>query len=90
MKKRGIGLFKSVGCALLLLLSLSGIALAAGGGGHGEVHNNWLTIDTWKTLNFAVLAIALFLIVRKPAANFFSSRTQGIKDEIRVLEEKKI
>jgi len=88
MEKRGIGLLKSVGWSVLLLLSLSGIALAAGGG-HGEVHNNWLTIDTWKTLNFAVLAIALFLIARKPAANFFSSRTKDIKDEIRGLEEKK-
>lgn len=89
MKTKGIRFLKSMGYAALLLLSFSGIALAAGGGGHGEVHNNWLTIDTWKTLNFAVLAVALFLLLKKPAVNFFSSRTKGIKEEIWALEHKK-
>lgn len=55
----------------------------------GEVHNSWLEIDTWKTLNFAVLAIALFLLGRKPVKAFFSSRTKEIADEIRDLEQKK-
>jgi len=40
-------------------------------------------------LNFAVLAIALFLLLKKPAVNFFSSRTKGIKEEIWTLEYKK-
>jgi F-type H+-transporting ATPase subunit b len=88
MENKGIRFLKSMGYAALLFLSLSGIALAAGGG-HGEVHNNWLTIDTWKTLNFAVLVIALFFLLKKPAANFFSSRTEEIKDEIRFLENQK-
>jgi F-type H+-transporting ATPase subunit b len=88
MENKSIRFLKSMGYAALLFLSLSGIALAAGGG-HGEVHNNWLTIDTWKTLNFAVLIIALFLLLRKPVAKFFSSRTEEIKDEIRFLENQK-
>ncbi len=57
--------------------------------GHGEVHNSWLTIDTWKTLNFAVLAIALFLLGRKPVKSFFSSRKKEIADELKDLEQKK-
>ena len=56
---------------------------------HGEVHNSWLTIDTWKTLNFAVLAIALFLLGRKPVKAFFSSRKKEIADELKELEQKK-
>ena len=87
MEGKGKKIVKALGC-IAILLSLSGIAFASGGG-HGEVHNNWLEIDTWKTLNFAVLIIALFFLAKKPAANFFSSRTTGIEDEIRVLEEKK-
>jgi F-type H+-transporting ATPase subunit b len=88
MGKIGIVLLKSMAFSTVLFFSLVGIALAAAGG-HGEVHNSWLAIDTWKTLNFAILFIALFLLVRKPVANFFASRTKGIEDEIRELEEKK-
>ncbi len=57
--------------------------------GHGEVHNSWLAIDTWKTLNFAVLAIALFFLGRKPVKAFFSSRKKEIADELKDLEQKK-
>ncbi len=56
---------------------------------HGEVHNSWLTIDTWKALNFGVLAIALFLLGKKPVKSFFSSRKKEIADELKDLEQKK-
>lgn len=91
MEKRGIKkeLLKSAGYVAALVFSLGGIALASSDGGHGAVHNAWLGIDTAKVLNFGVLIIVLFLVARKPVAEFFSSRAKGIEDEIKVLEQKK-
>jgi len=72
------------------LLAMAGIAWAASGGdAHGGVHNNWLTVDTWKVVNFAVLFVIGFYLLKKPVAEFFSSRKKGIEDEINELEQKK-
>ncbi|MEN8210377.1 MAG: ATP synthase F0 subunit B [Thermodesulfobacteriota bacterium] len=74
------------------LLAMAGIAWASSGGGgdaHGGGHNRWLTVDTWKVVNFGVLAVIGFFIAKKPVAEFFSSRKKGIEDEINVLEQKK-
>ncbi len=75
--------------AVTLVLGALGSAWAASEGGHGAVHNAWLPIDTWKVLNFAILAVAGFFIARKPVAEFFSSRAKSIKDEISELELKR-
>jgi len=64
--------------------AMSSIALASSEG--HEVHNAWLKIDTWKILNFGILAVAGFVLARKPVAQFFSSRVKNIKDEINELE----
>ena len=72
------------------LLAMAGIAWASSGGdAHGGVHNSWLTTDTWKTVNFGILAAIGFFIAKKPVAEFFSSRKKGIEDEINELEQKK-
>ncbi len=71
---------------VLAVVAFSGSAWASAG---GEVHNSWLEIDTWKVLNFGILAIAGFLIARKPVAQFFSSRAKDIEDELTELEQKK-
>ncbi len=80
-----------------LKVSATVVALVAGatvvwasGGGHGEAHGNaWHDVDTWKALNFVVLAIGCFFIAKKPVAQFFSSRTKGIEEELTDLEQKK-
>jgi len=77
---------KVTGVTVLVFGAAVATSWAASG---GEVHNSWLTIDTWKTLNFAVLAIGLFLLGRKPAKAFFSSRKKEIADELKDLEQKK-
>jgi F-type H+-transporting ATPase subunit b len=78
-------------CVISLVASfvfiLCGVAFASSEG--GGVHNSWLKIDTWKLLNFGVLAIAVFLIVKKPVAEFFSSRAKGIEEGLADLENKK-
>jgi F-type H+-transporting ATPase subunit b len=72
--------------AAVLVTGVYNIAWASAEGG---VHNSWLAIDTWKVLNFGILAVAGFFIARKPVAKFFSSRTRDIEEELNQLEQKK-
>ncbi len=81
-----------------LKVSATVVALVAGatvvwasGGGTGEAahHNAWKDVDTWKVLNFVLLALGCFFIAKKPVAQFFSSRTKGIEEELTDLEQKK-
>jgi F-type H+-transporting ATPase subunit b len=76
--------------ASTFLFVFAGIALASSGGEHGAAApKGWMATDTYKVMNFAVLAIALFYIARKPVAEFFSSRVRAIKEELAELEQKK-
>ena len=87
MEKRSKTIFSAT--AFFLTAAVS-VALASSGGGHGAAEPvGWLATDTYKVMNFAVLAIALFYIARKPVAEFFSSRTKGIAEELEGLEKKK-
>ena len=46
--------------------------------------------DTYRVLNFLVLAGALFFLVRKPVAQFLGDRIKGIQEQLKELEEKKV
>jgi len=59
---------------------------AAAGGSHGS---HWAATDTYKVMNFAVLAIGLFLLLRKPVSQALNARIQGIKEQLEELESKK-
>jgi F-type H+-transporting ATPase subunit b len=48
-----------------------------------------MATDTYRVMNFAVLAIGLFLVLRKPVAQALGGRIQGIKEQLDELEEKK-
>lgn len=82
-KKLKISFFAAV---LVFMVFSMGWASDAG---HGGVHNAWLTIDTWKVLNFGILAVVGFFLAKKPVAEFFSSRAKSIEDEIKALEVKR-
>jgi F-type H+-transporting ATPase subunit b len=43
----------------------------------------------YRVMNFAVMAIALFFILRKPLSNALAQRTEGIKTELEDLEAKR-
>jgi F-type H+-transporting ATPase subunit b len=76
--------------ASTLFFALGSVALASSGGGHeAAAPKGWLITDTYKVLNFAVLAGALFYIARKPVAEFFTSRIKGIQEQLAELEQKK-
>ncbi len=95
MKKIGKSkkLFKLIYPAAIagFMLAVGSIACASSGGdAHGGGgHNNWLITDTWKVLNFGILAVIGFFLLKKPAVEFFSSRKKNIEDEINELEQKK-
>jgi F-type H+-transporting ATPase subunit b len=73
--------------ASAIFFVFAGIALAASEGG-GEA-KGWVATDTYKVLNFLVLAGVLFYIARKPVAQFFSSRISDIQGQLADLEQKK-
>ena len=65
----------------LLLFPMSA-ALAASGKG-------WVETDWFRVLNFAVLVVALFFILRKPVSTALGSRIDGIKKQLADLEAQK-
>jgi len=68
-------------------------ALASGGGGHGAEGggggSHWAATDTYKVMNFAVLAIALFFLLKKPLTQALNGRIEGIREQLEELEAKK-
>lgn len=66
------------------------VAFAETGGGHGEAGaKGWVATDTYRVMNFAVLAIGLFLVLKKPVSQALGGRIQGIREELADLEAKK-
>lgn len=91
MKQSGLNgkVLRIVSLSATVIMAMIGTAWAASDGGHGEVHNSWLTIDTWKLLNFGILAIAGFIIAKKTVPAVLNARSKGIEKEINELEQKK-
>jgi F-type H+-transporting ATPase subunit b len=68
----------------------SGHGDAGADGGHGGGGTKgWVATDTYRVMNFAVLAIGLFLVLRKPVSQALGGRIQGIKEQLAELEDKK-
>jgi F-type H+-transporting ATPase subunit b len=75
---------------LVILLAIGTVTAMAATEEHGEpASKGWVATDTYRVMNFSVLAIALFLIIRKPAAQALNGRIKGIKEQLEELEEKK-
>ena len=80
---------------VVLLFGFAGIALGSSEGGHGETHagavesKGWMATDTYRVMNFAVLAAALFFILRKPLSQNLNARIKGIKNQLNDLEAQK-
>lgn len=74
--------------AILVLVLGCGPAVAAGGGNDGA-SPGWLMTDTYRVMNFVVLAGVLFWLLRKPVSRSLNGRIEGIREELAALEEKK-
>lgn len=66
---------------VFLLFGATGASAAAA--------SQWEATDTYRIINFAVLVLGLFILLRKPAAKALSSRIKGIKDQLEDLENRK-
>ena len=74
---------------LVLLLSVFSISTALGASGGEGGPKGWVWEDTFRVMNFAVLAIVLVYILRKPLSQALNSRITGIKVELEDLEARK-
>lgn len=82
--------FVVIQIVLLVLVCFAGTALAASGGGeNGAEAKGWVATDTYRVINFAVLFIVLFFILKKPVSQALNGRIEGIKTELEGLEAKK-
>lgn len=66
---------------------LAGSAMASSG---EAVAKHW-TVDDWiRVMNFSVLVLALFFILKKPVADALNGRIDDIKNQLDDLETKKM
>lgn len=72
---------------VVAVLIFSGGVWGSSGGEHEA--KGWVATDTYKVMNFTVLVVALFFLLRKPVAQALNGRIKGIKDQIDELEAKK-
>ncbi len=77
-------------CAVILfmalLVSVFSVSTALGASGGSKP---WAWEDTFRVMNFAVLAIALIFLLRKPLSQALGSRIKGIKEQLDDLEARK-
>ena len=76
--------------AAMAVVLYCGLAVAATGGGeHGAEPKGWIATDTYRVMNFTVLAVALFFLLRKPVSQALNARIKGIQNQLEELEKKK-
>jgi F-type H+-transporting ATPase subunit b len=74
---------------LALLLGVFSISTALGASGGEGGAKGWISTDTFRVMNFAVLVIVLVYLLRKPLSQALSSRIKVIKNELEDLEARK-
>ena len=89
VKRRHVAVIAII--STVLLFGLTGVAFCESGGGHGEgaASKGWVRTDTYRVMNFAVLAIGLFFLLRKPMSNALNGRIKGIQEQLNDLEARK-
>jgi F-type H+-transporting ATPase subunit b len=75
------------GMGIVLLCIAAGTAMAASGEEGGS--NGWGKLDWFRLMNFAVLAAALFFLLRKPISQALSARIKNIQEQLASLEAQK-
>jgi F-type H+-transporting ATPase subunit b len=88
VQKRGAAI---AGLAILALFLFAGAAFGATGEGHEAEHGTkgWVATDTYRVMNFLVLAVGLFFLARKPVSQGLKGRIDGIQAQLAELEAKK-
>lgn len=68
--------------AAAMLLTTAGVAPAAEDAG-------WVATDTYRVINFVVLAAILIFVLKNPAKQFFGNRIRTIREQLEDLEKQK-
>lgn len=76
--------------AAMLVLFSSAAMGASDEHGAAAPAKGWVATDTYKVINFAVLAVALVFLLRKPVKKALNDRIQGIKEQLEDLEARKL
>ncbi len=66
-----------------------GVVMGSSGGGEATTPKGWVATDTYRVMNFSVLALVLFFLLKKPASKALGDRIKSIKEQINDLEQKK-
>lgn len=76
---------------IFMLGCAAGASWASSEGGHGAepATKGWVATDTYRVMNFVVLAVLLFILLRKPVSQVLKSRIKGIQDQLHDLEIRK-
>lgn len=74
---------------MFMLFSAAFVFASASGGEEGELHQKWVAVDTYRIMNFTVLVVGLFFLLRKPVSKALNGRIIGIKEQLEDLEAKK-
>ncbi|RJQ56562.1 MAG: hypothetical protein C4530_14440 [Desulfobacteraceae bacterium] len=80
-----------IAAVLAAALICSAAVVWAAEGAHGEEQGKkgWIATDTYRVMNFLVLAAVLVLLLRKPVSQALNGRIESIKDQLKELEAKK-
>jgi F-type H+-transporting ATPase subunit b len=86
---------RSLVIAAIFMIAFYGMVMASSG--EHESHDShdahaektWVSTDTYRVMNFLVLVVALFLLLKKPASQALNSRISEIKNELETLESEK-
>jgi len=81
--------FWILAAVLATLAFSSGTAFCAGGGHGEEGAKGWVATDTYRVMNFGVLAVALVFLLRKPVKKALGARIEGIREQLQELEARK-
>jgi len=66
-----------------------GVVMGSSGGGEATATKGWVATDTYRVMNFSLLALVLFFLLKKPASKALGDRIKSIKEQINDLEQKK-
>ena len=67
---------------VLLVFNVGTVFASAGSGDDQAAPKGWVKTDWFRVMNFSVLAIALFFILKKHLSQALHARIKGIKDEL--------
>jgi len=73
--------------AVIMCCFFTPMVFGSSGGEHEP--KGWIATDTYRVMNFAVLAVGLIFLLRKPVAEGLNLRIDDIKNSLSELEAKK-